>query len=70
MKFDTTALKAYVGMLLATYGAYIAAQLTDFLFAAIGLAGSVELKTAVSTLIAAAIGYVAVYFTPNKQTTP
>lgn len=67
MKFDTSALKAYVGMLLATYGAYIAEQITGFLMSLIGF-GTPELKTAVSTIIAAIIGYVAVYFTPNKQT--
>lgn len=67
MKFDLSALKAYVGMALATYGAVIAEKLAGFLLSFIG-GGTADLKTGVATVIAAILGYVAVYFTPNKQT--
>lgn len=69
MKFDLSALKAWVGMALATYGAVIAAKLADFLVSVLPFTVSVELKTAVATVIAAVIGYIAVYFTPNVQKT-
>lgn len=67
MKFDTSALKAWMGMALATYGAVIADWIAGFVVGAIG--GATELRTAVATIIAAIIGYVAVYFTPNIQKT-
>lgn len=66
MKFNLEAAKAYVGALVATSGGSVAYFLIGLFEAATSIDLPASLEGMVVTGVTAVIGYLAVYWTPNK----
>lgn len=66
MKFDLSALKAYVGGLLATGGPSISAFIVGVFEKATGFDLPVSMEGIVLSAVTFILGYVGVYFTSNQ----
>lgn len=66
MKFDLTAAKAYVGAMFAGAGIPISNTIVGLFEATTGIDVPASLEALLASSVAAALGYIAVYFTPNK----
>lgn len=66
MKFNLEAAKAYMGALVATSAGSIAYFLIGLFEAATSIDLPASIEGLIVTGITAAIGYIGVYFTPNK----
>jgi hypothetical protein len=69
MKFDFSAAKAYVGGILATAGVPISTFIVGMVEKMTGFDIPVSIEGLVLTGVTFVLGYIGVYFTPNKQTT-
>lgn len=69
MKFDLTAAKAYVGALVATSAPAVSSFLIGLFEKATGIDLPASIEGIILTGVTAVVGYIAVYWTPNKQAT-
>jgi hypothetical protein len=69
MKFDLSAAKAYVGGILATAGVPVSNFIVGVFEKTTGFDIPVSIEGVVLTGVTFVLGYIGVYFTPNKQTT-
>ena len=66
MKFDLSALKAYIGGLIGTWGLPIGAFIIKALEAATGFDIPVGIESVIASGVNFVFGYIAVYFTSNQ----
>lgn len=70
MMFDLRAAKAYVGGLLATAAPGVSGFLVGLIETSTGWDIPVSLENTLLTAVAFVLGWIGVYFTPNKPATP